>query len=232
MKVSSMPFQPPPLARTETDLAESVRVKSLRAASAPLESEQAASAVSATSTEIGDETRDALRRLSLLIRQQAQAKVAQGEGEEVDAVNRQVMEGGDAQAASDRARFLSENLQTRWRLQRGLSRYKSAERGGKKSKLSRDPKWADAEALVSEAPEVDANEVSNVLRAVGDPSARAEQFADVEGYSSVEMQSESASGAGIGIDAGAQLSDQREGQVLRNPHAASAGAKRRYYRAA
>ncbi|HRK07027.1 MAG TPA: hypothetical protein PLZ57_04605 [Pseudobdellovibrionaceae bacterium] len=224
-----MPFQPPTLARTETHLAESGRMKSLRAASAPLESEQAASAVSATSTEIGDETRDALRRLSQLIRHQAQAqaKVSHGEGEEVDAVNRQVLEGRDAQAASDRARFLSENLQTRWRLQRGISRYKSEEQRGKKSKLSRarDPKWADEEALASEA---DANEAANVLRIGDDPAGHAERFADDDAGSSLEMQSESSSGAEA--ETHSQLSDKTEDH--RGPHVPSSLAKRRYYRAA
>ncbi len=144
-----MPFQPPPVARSETHSSEGTRARSLRSAATIPESEQAASAVSATSTEIGDETRDALRRLTQLIRQQAQTRIDPAESEAVDSVARQVMEGRDAQAASDRARFLSEELQMRWRHQRGIARYRSnqispqrrrkAMRSSDSSLLSSDP---------------------------------------------------------------------------------------------
>lgn len=238
-----MPFQPPALARTETHLAESGRMKSLRDASAPLESDQAASAVSATSTEIRDETRDALRRLSLLIRQQAQAKVAQGEGDEVDAVNRQVMEGRDAQAASDRARFLSEDLQSRWRAQRGISRYKSEgqrARKMKKSNLSqdanlRDPSWVGAEALANET---EGNEASNSWRGDAEAAVHAERFASAEPSLEMQAVSESASKVDAGMESasGADFEVHSDAEAAlvarRDSRTVNGGSKRRYYRAA
>ena len=120
-----MPFHPPLRARSETRSSEGDGLRSSKGVSS-LETLSAASlsvaGVSEASTEVDDETRDALRRLSQLIRKQAQSPLEQGEQELSDSVARQ---SSDAQSASDRARWLSDELRNRWRIHRGLAQYQA-----------------------------------------------------------------------------------------------------------